>query len=82
VRRGGHALAGDTAKALGAQLLCPRLRPGFAGAPGGRGVARENNRARRRKCAGAEALGVFVYPSEANFLLCDFGRTGALEKSV
>ena len=40
------------------------------------------NRARRTALrAGLEALGVRVYPSEANFLLCDFGRdTQGLER--
>ena len=35
----------------------------------------ERNRARRERLrAGLEALGIFVYPSDANFLLADFGR--------
>ncbi len=35
----------------------------------------ERNRVRRERLrAGLEALGIFVYPSDANFLLADFGR--------
>ena len=34
------------------------------------------NRVRRESFrAGLEALGIYVYPSSANFFLCDFGRT-------
>lgn len=35
----------------------------------------ERNRTRRENLRGAlEARGIYVYPSQANFLLCDFGR--------
>lgn len=40
-------------------------------------IAREAERNRDRRQgfrAGLERLGAYVYPSEANFLLCDFGR--------
>lgn len=37
-------------------------------------IRRLNDARRERFARGLEALGVRVYPSDANFLLCDFGR--------
>ncbi|MBR0366936.1 MAG: aminotransferase class I/II-fold pyridoxal phosphate-dependent enzyme, partial [Clostridia bacterium] len=37
-------------------------------------IRRLNDQRRARFARGLEALGVRVYPSDANFLLCDFGR--------
>ena len=39
------------------------------------GEYERNVRRRESFRAGLEALGVYVYPSSANFFLCDFGRT-------